>query len=65
MTGNKPEFKAVANVGERFWREVGAAWNKETGNISVSLNLAPISKEGKMNFLLVPNGSKELKTDQE
>ena len=55
MTGKKPEFKAVANVGEKRWREVGAAWAKDKGNLSVQLTTTPIPKAGKMNFLLVPN----------
>ena|GEM_PF-2353860 len=52
--GNKPDFRAVVNVGDKVWDEVGAAWSKNNGNVSVQLKVTPIPKEGKMSFLLVP-----------
>lgn len=55
MAGKKPEFKAVTKIGEKRWRELGAAWVKEDGKVSVQLTTAPIPEKGKINFLLVQN----------
>jgi hypothetical protein len=51
---NTPNFRAVVNVGDKRWEEIGAAWNKDKGNISLSFKAMPIPKNGKMNVLLVP-----------
>lgn len=49
--GNKPDFRAVVNVGDKVWDEVGAGWSKNNGNVSIQLNVTPIPKDGKMSFL--------------
>ena len=59
MTGNKPDFRAVTKVGEKRWEDIGAAWIKDKGNVSISLNFTPAPEKGKYSFLLVPNGGKE------
>jgi len=59
MTGNKPDFKAVVKVGEKCWTDIGAAWIKDKGNVSVQLNFSPAPSNGKYNMLLVPNNGKE------
>lgn len=58
MMTNKPDYKAVVKTGDKFWSNVGAAWKKED-KVSVLLNVAPLPDNGKMSFLLVPNGSDE------
>lgn len=57
--GKAPEFRAVTKVGDKRWEEVGAAWCKDDGKVSVQLKTSPIPSGGKINFLLVPNGSAE------
>ena len=59
MKGQKPDFRAVAKVGEKIWNDIGAAWIKDKGNVSISLNFAPASHNGKYSFLLVPNNGSE------
>ena len=59
MTGNKPDFRAVTKVGEKRWSNIGAAWIKDKGNVSIALDFAPVPARGKYSFLLVPNGSDE------
>jgi len=51
----KPDFRAVVNLNDKFWREIGGAWMNDKGNFSVTLQMAPIPKDGKMSFVLVPN----------
>jgi len=51
---NLPDFRAVVKVGGKRWSEIGAAWIKDKGNLSVSLNFTPMPRSGKANFLLVP-----------
>lgn len=58
MAGEKPDFRAVVRIGEKRWNEIGAAWVKDSGNVSIALNVAPIPNQGKYSFLLVPNGKK-------
>jgi len=59
MTGNQPDFKAVAKISDKLWKDIGAAWIKDKGNVSISLNFAPAPNNGKYSFLLVPNNGKE------
>ena len=55
MAGKQPDFRAVTKIGEKRWRELGAAWGRDDGKLSVQLTTAPIPAKGKINFLLVPN----------
>jgi len=57
--GELPDFRAVVNIGEKRWREVGAAWSKREGKLSLQMTTMPIPKNGKVNVLLVPNNGKE------
>ena len=50
-----PDFRAVVKIGEKRWREVGAAWVKTEGKVAVRLQTMPIPKQGLATFLLVPN----------
>ena len=50
----KPEFRAVVKTGEKYWDDIGAAWQNDD-KIGVQLKFAPIPTNGKMSFLLVPN----------
>ena len=61
MAGAKPDMRAVIKVGEKRWTDIGAAWRKDTGNYSVSLNVTPSPNNGRYSFLLVPNGKKKEK----
>lgn len=53
---NEPDYKAVAKTGDKFWSRLGAGWIKGD-KVSVLLNVAPLPSDGKLSFLLVPNGS--------
>ena len=59
MTGAQPDFRAVAKVGNKLWKDIGAAWIKDKGNVSISLNFVPASSQDRYSFLLVPNNGKE------
>jgi len=52
--GNKPDFKAVTKIGDKLWRQVGAAWAKDEGKVSLSLDFMPLPTNGKVSILLVP-----------
>jgi len=59
MTGQKPDFRAVAKVGEKRWNTIGGAWIKDKGNVAISLDFTPAPTSGKYAFLLVPNNGRE------
>lgn len=62
MTGQLPDYRAVVKIANKRWDEIGAAWSKGE-NISVQLKFAPLPVEGKINFLLVPNGAATQSTE--
>jgi hypothetical protein len=49
----KPKFRALVNVADKVWDEIGEAWENEIGNISVHLKYMPVPKDGEISFLLV------------
>jgi|TARA_Y100000310_G_C20684867_1_gene818336 hypothetical protein len=59
MAGQKPDFRAVSKIGEKLWTNIGAAWIKDKGNVSISLDFTPAPNSGKYSFLLVPYNGKE------
>ncbi len=60
--GNFPNYRAIVSVGEKKWDRIGAGWSKGE-KISIRLDSVPPLRNGKMDFLLVPNTRRAAATE--